>query len=944
MQKKYTGFYLGYVIQNNDPDRGGKVKIYIPSLMPSLAEVPEEIDKEDADIKIDFKDFSTLPTKVVDRLKNILPWARQISPLIGPGAASSYNPRDHFVSTVDNPIYREEFAKKLKKGEEPENEPKAPGYTLQQENFILSAGHVKDDTSDSNDIPETPATDPDNNKLIPELYSNNAKGMFSIPSVGSLVWVFFENGEWDLPVYFGYHYSSSAWQELYGAGEEGYRGADYPNAYENTKKEGSQLLREKLIFNSRAGALSFTGTDYFSKINISHQNGTFLQLDNSGFKRLIYGKSSDLILGDVFETIKGETTIRSYKNYNIICDQSFNVRTGSKKYDIYEKAKDVIAERAAILSDFKTERTSGANTKSEEFTFGEHRENKDISRRKSNPNLYTAGGAAKRSPAIKSVRTLTPKEVKNRSKNQDIGLTIPPQTSSYKNISDLGIKEKTGLQGGEYNPPIDSKKAWENTRSYSKSANSVGWDPRPTSQLDKSPSTAGGNFNPKRGTSPDEIKNKLVSINKNLDDVLKHDTDGGDQCIEITKDYYMRVGAVNNDFPAVRVDPVGGIVLAGVVQGDNGASSIYKQTNLVEYTGNDSNFPCGNYTISCGNKFNVESGSGGVILTTTGVAEIAGVTTKISAMHLLELTTAGGISIDAGKSLTITADILSLRQSKSKQMALGGSVGVENNITIGGSAIVNGELYLQHVTAPAEIQTTDQTHNIKGWTHSNQAVGYIPEGRIIGRLTPEICNAICLLGGVQLQDTRNDEQYGPPTGPAEAKGYVEVPAWNDAGGFKLGVKPEYTYDDATDEWVEKPNTGFGSNRNEYTPGKVPAPESPPWGGNGSNAVPLQGTDRITAVELEVHAHQFKNLPLSLRATPHDVIAEAKDVENYPEVRGMSKGSRPAKILVKEYGESKRHKTLQTYLKSAKSSVASNNNSQPNITGRGVGNQDDIRST
>lgn len=933
MHKKYNGFYLGYVIQNNDPDRGGKVKIFIPSLMPTLADVSDNIDGDNKEVKIDFKDLSTLSTEAIKNLKNTLPWARQISPLIGSGGSTSYNTNEHLITTVDNPIHRVDFAKKIKAGEEPATEPRIPGATLQQDNFILSAGNIKGES----DIPATPSTDPDNNRLLPELYSNQSKGMFSIPSVGSLVWVFFENGEWDLPVYFGYHYSSAAWREVYGSDKKGSRGIDYPNNFENNGEDGEQLIREKIAFNSRAGALTFTGTDYFSKINLSHQQGSFIQMDNSGYKQMIYGKDTSFTLGDEFKTVKGDVINRVYKDYNIICDQSFTIRSGSRKYEVYEKAKDVIAKRAAVLSKFKTERTDGL----ESAIFGTHKTKRDISQRRSNPNLYSRGGASKVAPALKSVPTKTPKEIAEKDKNSSTGLTIPPNTADYRNISRLGVRDKTGLENGEITPQRVSPITWDEGN-YARFASSVGWDTRSRSDIKRSPSTAGGSYNPTKGTSIEEVKQKFIEVSKELDEVLKSEGDGGDCRIEITKDYYMRVGAINNDFPAVRVDPIGGIVLAGVYQGDRGPSSIYKETNLVEYTGNDSNFPCGNYTISCGNKFAADTGAGGIILKTTGVAEIAGVATKVSGLHLIELTTAGSISLDAGKSLTITADILSLRQSKNKQIALGGSVGVENNITVGGSAIVNGELYLQHVTAPAEIQTTDQTHNIKGWTHSSQAVAYIPEGRIIGRLTPEICNAICLLGGVQLKDSDDDNQYGPPTGPAAAKGYVEVPAWNNTGGFKLGVKPEYQYNPSLDEYIEKPATGFGSNRNEYTPGEIPAPESPPWGGSGANAVPLQGTDRITAVELEVHAHQFKNLPLSLRATPEDVLKEARDVEAYPEVRGIHKGSRPAKILVKKYGESKKAKEINSYLAKAKQTINNNNVSRPEITGQGVGNEDDVR--
>jgi hypothetical protein len=918
MHKKYTGFYLGYVIQNNDPDRAGKVKIFIPALMPTLAGIPEEIDKEDADVKIDFKDFSTLPVEVIKKLKNILPWARQISPLIGSGSSTSYNPQSHTVTTVDNPIQRLEFAKKLKEGEFPVNDPKSAGFTLQQSDFILSAGHIKDEAID--DIPATPTTDPDNNAMIPELYSNQAKGMFSIPSVGSLVWVFFENGEWDLPAYFGYHYSSSEWKGIYGTADEGFRGVDYPNNFENNKEGEGQLLREKLIFNSRAGALSFTGTDYFPKINISHRDGSFIQMDNSGYKQMIHGKSSEFILGDEFKTVKGDSIIRSYKNYNIICDQSFSVRTGSRNYEVYKKAKEVIAERAAIFSKFKTDRTLGVTPS--DAVYGDHKEKLDDSQRKANPNLYTAGGGSKTATSIKSIKTLTPKEIKAAAKNNPTGLAIPPETASYNNIKQLNVKGKLGLSSGERPPVRENKQAWSSSGTYKTSANKVGWDTR--SSVEKSPSTAGGSFNRAEGTSVGEIKNKLIEINKKLDDVLRNEGNGGDQSIEITKDYYMRVGAVSNDFPAVRVDPIGGIVFAGVAQGDNGASSIYKQTNLVEYTGNDGNFPCGNYTISCGNKFNIDAGSGGIILRTTGVSEIAGVTTKVSGLHLLELTTAGSMSIDAGKSLTITADILSLRQSKSKQIALGGSVGVENNITIGGSAIVNGELYLQHVTAPAEIQTTDQTYQLRGWSREQDTVGSIPEGRVLAKLTVQDCvDIVNIAAGYSGEDQA-------PSSLDEL--FVRVKAWNPSG-VSYGIPPEYEYNPDIDEYVQKPSTGFGASRD------VPAVT-----GISNSDVPIKGTNRVTSIELETHAHQFKNLPLSLRSTPQDVIAEARDVESYPEARGISKGSRPAKVLVKKYGESGSHKVIQQYAQQEAAKIARNNSSHPNITGDGVGNQDDIRST
>jgi hypothetical protein len=273
------------------------------------------------------------------------------------------------------------------------------------------------------------------------------------------------------------------------------------------------------------------------------------------------------------------------------------------------------------------------------------------------------------------------------------------------------------------------------------------------------------------------------------------------------------------------------------------------------------------------------------------------------------------MSIDADKSLTITADILSLRQSKSKQIALGGSVGVENNITVGGSAIVNGELYLQHVTAPAEIQTTDQTYQLKGWTNTNDTIGSIPEGRVVAKLNVQDCiDIVNIAAGYSGQNQL-------PSSLGEL--FVRVKAWNP-NGVAYGIPPQYEYNPSLDEYVEIPGTGFKSSRD--LPETILAE---------NEDVPIDGTNRVTSIELEAHAHQFKNLPLSLRSTPQDVIAEARDIENYPEVRGISKGSRPAKVLVKKYGESRSHDVIKSYAAEEAAKISSNNLSHPNITGDGV---------
>ena len=44
--QKYFGNYLGIVIQNNDPDKGGKLKIWVPQVSPTIYNGWDDRDEE----------------------------------------------------------------------------------------------------------------------------------------------------------------------------------------------------------------------------------------------------------------------------------------------------------------------------------------------------------------------------------------------------------------------------------------------------------------------------------------------------------------------------------------------------------------------------------------------------------------------------------------------------------------------------------------------------------------------------------------------------------------------------------------------------------------------------------------------------------------------------------------------------------------------------------
>lgn len=87
--KKYYGNYLGLCINNNDPDKRGRVQVFIPHIMPSLY---RELLNEDEDLKIvcvgdNLPD--SLPSSVIEKLIKVLPWAEAASPILGTSSAGS---------------------------------------------------------------------------------------------------------------------------------------------------------------------------------------------------------------------------------------------------------------------------------------------------------------------------------------------------------------------------------------------------------------------------------------------------------------------------------------------------------------------------------------------------------------------------------------------------------------------------------------------------------------------------------------------------------------------------------------------------------------------------------------------------------------------------------------------------------------------------------------
>jgi len=81
--KQYYGNYLGLCINNDDPERRGRVQIFIPHIMPSLVENWNEAGDDIKILCVGDNLPDSLPSPVVEKLIKMLPWAEVASPILG---------------------------------------------------------------------------------------------------------------------------------------------------------------------------------------------------------------------------------------------------------------------------------------------------------------------------------------------------------------------------------------------------------------------------------------------------------------------------------------------------------------------------------------------------------------------------------------------------------------------------------------------------------------------------------------------------------------------------------------------------------------------------------------------------------------------------------------------------------------------------------------------
>jgi hypothetical protein len=664
-QSNYFGNYIGIVVQNNDPDKRGRVKVFVPHVS---ATVYENWNK-----KIDDKYFKFVGTNIespltdiIDELQKILPWAQCAAPLAGAASSGRYHAHSKTATTSDS-----SKLETAKPNEHNTNIGDSPGK-IYESDPVHDA--YNDNTKKDEDTGEPGIRIGAPNKInkythnyIPNTYNNRAKGVFGIPNVGSHVWVFFNNGNPMSPVYFAAAFGDEDWKGIYDENDN-VDGIDYPGTYENKSDKvdpsynhNTETYRNKFVINQKGGVLEFINTDNREALKLSHHSGSYKEFNNATTTELATGNDQKLVMADQFLTVRGHRNEYTDYDYELIVRGDHYKKIGNFSKKQFSEWHNAVEEIANIKQRFEIKRVSKGGWGNDSLdqiyiAMG--------SERIAHPDAEKAGYTMGYEPCPLCSHNGRAKVWRERHENL-LTLTMPVINSSnagytptdntvYTNyVSPLGeINQDT--QGREFVQPLDHL-------DFVSSSNFLGQGVCPLCHgSGYSPSTQGGMW-----ATEDKDNNLIQALKDKLPDLTRLEKQmglGGSEITHITKHKMETIGLLMNDFPSIRMDHFGKINNNEMRIRPAGVFTSKKVSPLIERVHVD-DMPGGTYNINACNRFNVLAGAGGIVFKSYGCVEVGG-TIVTMAGEQVNIASENEINITSGKRLNIVSDILTLRQKE----------------------------------------------------------------------------------------------------------------------------------------------------------------------------------------------------------------------------------------------------------------------------------------
>lgn len=437
----------------------------------------------------------------------------------------------------------------------------------------------------------------------------------------------------------------------------------------------SEIYRNHLTLNQRGGSLDIGNETESEKIQLSQRSGSNKNIANVVTSELATNNKQDLVINDKFQTVKNDDVEFVGKDKTVrVGENSYELNgfVDKDQIDAHEEWKDAYRDIANLNAKFKIKR-GGISLPDGSATDvkGERADNPVIGSKvftvENKFNGYT------KTP----IRSNDKDEVTDYSPVPDRGKTKP---AKEREIKEEDVTKGAGSQGSSAPGVLEFG-------------------------AKKSAATEGGDWEPDE--EADKIGDAILELQDTLNPIEQRMGNGGDNIKFTKRNKFEQVGATFNDYPSIRIDVKGRSQPFEIVVGKTGAFKNHDYLPHVEEVDNSSNFPCGNDDKVVGNRYSRNVGSGGINLKTTGTVEFGGATLKagfkkinINASHGISIGSEAGLELMSLKTITLRTN---------RQVYVESSLGVKNNLIVGGGLYVEGETYLHHVTAPLEVQQTQDT-------------------------------------------------------------------------------------------------------------------------------------------------------------------------------------------------------------------------------------------
>jgi hypothetical protein len=312
--EKYNSNYLGIVIQNNDPEHRGRVKVWVPHISANIYDKWNNL-KKDQTFSFPGTPHGENLSAILPELRKILPWAEYAAPIVGGSTAGYYNaPTDTHQVSDAHLFYGQPGSNTTSTSSATNIDPEGKGG---KPGALFESNPVSDNFGNTAKVGSL-NVNPNSNDYKPSTYSNAAKGLFSIPNVGAHVWVFFRDGMPQYPVYFGASFGQDDFDSIFKAGDGSY--PDYPGTYENIKATttDSSIYRNKMVLNQRGATIEIINTTDRESYKVTHYNGAYYEM-NKDYTAIFNPKKIQILtLGDKFETINGHNNVCYGRSYDHI--------------------------------------------------------------------------------------------------------------------------------------------------------------------------------------------------------------------------------------------------------------------------------------------------------------------------------------------------------------------------------------------------------------------------------------------------------------------------------------------------------------------------------------------------------------------------------------------------------------------------------------------------